>query len=322
MSYRYASAIMTAALGMAAACGSSEPPTEPEVPSQSDVISGSWGFVADLPEPLGLTGAVGHSGRLYVVGGGRRDISQSSSRAYRYDPSTDEWERLPDLPVSVFRPAAFVHDGTVLVAGGSVALNDISARDEVFAWDESSGTWVIHSRLPEPSNAPTGASASGHAMALQVGHGPVPSNPVAWLPPSATEWVSLPPVPLFARHAVGGDGQLWGVGEGAIIPFSLEDGSWGPRVDSPYASQFGWTIGAWGYDDRVHLLMRLSFPEHVHTVWDSRERRWFSAATPPDIDGWGAASAAYLDGRLYLVGGYDSNDALRPFTKVATFRLR
>ncbi len=156
------------------ACAADGPPATPtspvaSVPGQTGAAPSaqatqsaramSWSRIADIPTPRSEVAATLFNGRIYVIGGfgGPRVVE-------RYDPSTDRWERQPDLPIGVDHPMAaalngpnagvFVMGGT---SGGAATARAFRLAPDASSWEEIA---------PMPS-----ARAAGAAVA-RAGGGP------------------------------------------------------------------------------------------------------------------------------------------------------
>jgi len=76
-----------------------------------------WRSGAPVPVPRTEVSAAAVGGRIVVVAGFTADGS-NSGRADTYDPRTDSWTRLPDLPSTVDHASAAGWRGRMLVVGG------------------------------------------------------------------------------------------------------------------------------------------------------------------------------------------------------------
>jgi len=91
-------------------------------------------------------------GKLYAIGGVcSRDKNFRLSQAFeRYDPDSDNWESLPDLPVPIFAPGIAVIQGKIFVIGGSTITNGTQeASNRVYVFDTSTNTWGTATPLPK-----------------------------------------------------------------------------------------------------------------------------------------------------------------------------
>jgi N-acetylneuraminic acid mutarotase len=124
----------------------------------------SWTTAAPLPNPRHHMGAAVLGGKIYAVGGQHGHdsnlVTQASVNAY--DPATDTWTALSDLPSARGHIASstFVLAGRIVVAGGERANGQNIAT--VNAYDPATDTWAALTSLP-------GGRVSGVAGALGNG---------------------------------------------------------------------------------------------------------------------------------------------------------
>lgn len=119
------------------------------------VAVAAWVTGAPLPEPRTEVAAAPLLGRIVVVGGFLAN-GGNSRRVDAYDPGTDSWSRLPDLPVSVDHAAAASWRGRVVVVGGYGA--DRRPLRTAFLYDGS--RWRRLPALPEERAAAAAAATS------------------------------------------------------------------------------------------------------------------------------------------------------------------
>lgn len=117
-----------------------------------------WVASSPLSEPRTEVAAATLEGRIVIVGG-FLSSGANSRRSDAYDPRTERWIRLPDLPVSVDHAAAASWRGRLVVVGGYGA--DRRPLRAAFLYDGS--RWR---RLPPPPEeraaAAAAATADGH----------------------------------------------------------------------------------------------------------------------------------------------------------------
>ncbi len=114
----------------------------------------TWLQLAPLPMQDGyVNGTLGNDGKIYVIGG---QNSERAGRLFAYDPSADQWEQLPRVPLRrrrIFAPGVVTTaDGRILVIGGYVKYGttpDLSSRStEIYS--PATGTWKGGPLLNEP----------------------------------------------------------------------------------------------------------------------------------------------------------------------------
>jgi N-acetylneuraminic acid mutarotase len=90
----------------------------------------TWSAAAAPPVAVHHVGAAALDGRLYMAGG-RIDREASTDTFASYDPATDRWTRLPDLPQGkIASTGVAAADGKVVVFGG----------DDEIGWEEGGGS--------------------------------------------------------------------------------------------------------------------------------------------------------------------------------------
>ncbi len=91
-------------------------------------------------------------GKLYAIGGAydQNKNFMLSSVFERYDPETNTWESLPDLPVPILAPGVAVIEGKIFIIGGSTIENGSQgASDKVYVFDTNKNSWGTASPLPK-----------------------------------------------------------------------------------------------------------------------------------------------------------------------------
>ncbi|MFJ3762980.1 carboxypeptidase regulatory-like domain-containing protein [Streptomyces sp. NPDC090080] len=145
-----------------------------------DRTSGAWHKVADAP--VDVWGATGTSadGRLLVAGGVEVSANAITNEAHAYDPATDTWSPMPNLPEPVFGAASA--PGWFAVGGMNAYSVPQQTTRELPGWDQVHGDvpWLAASvtkftvkahgsvriRLALNAGAMTAADAGAHRAAL------------------------------------------------------------------------------------------------------------------------------------------------------------
>ena len=107
--------------------------------SVSEVFDGTrWRDAAAMPEPSDHLAAVSDGSALYAVGGAKLSPDHSSQALQRYDPATDSWKRLPNMPRPRGGLGAALVDGRIIAVGGA-DLTSVSTTVEYY--DMASRKW-------------------------------------------------------------------------------------------------------------------------------------------------------------------------------------
>lgn len=114
----------------------------------------SWKTVA--PSPIerseGPPSAVVND-KLYVFGGFYNELFQATTRSDVYDPATNKWTRIADMPIAVTHLKAAVDGQTIWFAGGFQGDNPGPAISDVWKYNVTSDTWSKGPSLPEVRSA-------------------------------------------------------------------------------------------------------------------------------------------------------------------------
>ncbi|WP_435133080.1 carboxypeptidase regulatory-like domain-containing protein [Actinacidiphila sp. bgisy144] len=139
-------------------------------PLRSDVYrytpaTDTWTAVADYPSTVQREACAGITGEVVCAGGASQDSAghtQALATAYAYNPRSDSWTRLPDLPYPVWGMASSGANGELQVAGGYTASG---STDRAIQFDPVTDRWTD---LPDTPLALLRGGGSGCGM-YQVG---------------------------------------------------------------------------------------------------------------------------------------------------------
>jgi hypothetical protein len=144
----------------------------------TEVFDGKrWKPGADMPTPREHLAAATDGRYVYAVGGRDLDPGKNSNAFERYDPASDSWEALPDLPEKMGGLGAAYLDGQIVVTGGETP-NAVTGA--TFVYDISKRRWRKAAALGTPRHgmavaafgdtvyALEGATAAGHTRSTDV----------------------------------------------------------------------------------------------------------------------------------------------------------
>ncbi len=191
-------------LALLAACAGTDTGTGTGTPESGWVEHSPMG-VARSEHP-----AVLFEGELVVVGGlvesglGRTAVTDTVEA---YDPVSDRWRSMADLPAPRHHGMATVVSGRLYVIGG-FSEGGFDAVDSV--WELVEGSWAERAPLPRPVGA--GSSVALDDLVYVVGG--VPDGGLFSYDPKADIWAELSGPSSFREHlaAVALDGEIWALG--------------------------------------------------------------------------------------------------------------
>jgi N-acetylneuraminic acid mutarotase len=289
-------AFALAVLAGVSACGgagSSGPP-------KTSTSQQHWTFAAAMPRRRSYTASAEIGGNIYVAAGMVGNTGMPLSLFERFDPATDSWTDLPDLPVA-FRAGAgaAIGDRMYVVGGNSGGGNG----HQVFSYDIQTHRWRSETPLPAPRTNLAVVALGGKIYAIGGLDPLYASRTVFVYSPATRRWSQAAPLPvtLQAAAAVVFHGQIWVLGgadkAGAIQRkvwiYDPRKNTWraGPAMPTPLE-----TLGAAVDGQRIYVVLE------THTfVYDAGTRKWTRGATL-EVSRH-ALSVFVADGHLYAIGG-------------------
>jgi N-acetylneuraminic acid mutarotase len=136
----YSTFVAIAVLNILAVARADEPPTWPAL---------EWKKAAPSPFARVESPTAVVEGKLYLFGGFTNDLG-ASNEVDVYDPASDAWTRLKDMPTHVTHLNPAIDGGTIWFAGGFKGKHPGPVTDEVWKYDIASDSWSAGPPLPEP----------------------------------------------------------------------------------------------------------------------------------------------------------------------------
>lgn len=152
---------------------------------------------------------------------------RSKDTVHRYDPATDTWTVLPDVPVTLFSIASL--NGQLVVVGGLDGGRSITTKAKtIYAWDGDSWKWTT---LPGNPSLLSGVSRPGcrgykHYLIVAGGFGSrLFTSSVTILDTKDGKWYSASPLPetgdIVGAEIIGENLYLLLSIEGVVKPTKL-----------------------------------------------------------------------------------------------------
>jgi N-acetylneuraminic acid mutarotase len=164
-----------------------------------DLRRDRWARVRHLPFGLNHAAAAAYGGRLYVLGGYRAKtaLAQESAALLRYDPRTDRWTRLRDMPTARGALAVGVAGGRLYAAGGAAGGRALATLE---IYDFATGRWHRGRDMAVAREHLAGVGLGGRFYALAGRTGAGNLTVVERYDPASGRWRRLPDL----RKARGG----------------------------------------------------------------------------------------------------------------------
>lgn len=121
-----------------------------------DNLSAGWKTLASLPNPRHHAGSIVYEGKIYYIGGQHGHDSKLTAQndVHVYNPSTNSWSQVADLPAPAgtsgrghISNAVVVSGNRVLVLGGET-MHNTGTTNMVSAYSPASNSWQSLTPLP------------------------------------------------------------------------------------------------------------------------------------------------------------------------------
>lgn len=269
---------------------------------------GQWVYKAHMTTARNQAcGALGKDGMIYVFGGSAGAAGLSS--AERYDPGTDAWTPIADLPTTRIGAAAVtIPDGRILIIGGT--LEGFGPTDMVTAYDPATNSYTPLANLPKAmANVGAGLGKDGHVIVLNS----AVDDPLETYSYNigTNAWSTLAPLDgPIGRPAVGADagGTIYLFGGWDHFPqdyaysFDEHADAWTPLPKLPTLREHPAT--AQGGDTRMYVVGGYDFKGTRATaeMYDADFNLWSQAPAMNALRG-SPVCVADAQGRIYAIGG-------------------
>ena len=273
---------------------------------------GHWSTAKPLPEPLQEIHAAAINGKIYVAGGIDRD-DKPTAHAYCYDPATDSWTRIADLPAPRHHMLIVALHDTLYALGGFSGTT-FHAERAVWAYVPALNTWLTRAELPAPRGAAAAAVVNGKIVVVgglsRIADGGMAFQTVIY-DPAFNAWLQVSPIPTMRDHLTAETVQdtLYAIGGRYLSPernfatvedYDIRRDRWYSK--SPMPVKLG-ALGSAVLDGKIHVFggEDRSSTFTAHEVYDPATDTWTDA--PPLPTARHGAAVAVADGKIYVIGG-------------------
>lgn len=133
-------------------------------------LASGWIQLPAVPNPRQHAGSAVYGGKIYFIGGQKGHDSNLSTQndVHRYDPATNAWTQMADLPTpsgtngrSHISSAAMVVDNRIFVLAGETVHNS-GRTNLVSAYDPATNTWQNLTSMPQSRYSGVAAYLNGN----------------------------------------------------------------------------------------------------------------------------------------------------------------
>jgi N-acetylneuraminic acid mutarotase len=174
-------------------------------------------------------GVAALGGEIYVVGGYHEDENNILSQvpwADAYDPTSQTWRSLADLPATLHH-VNLAALGDRLYVVGSLVGGGFNADGRVFSYDPACDEWTEKASMPAGSaRGGSGVTVLNDRIFVAGGYRSGAVADFSAYDPDADSWETLPPLPQARDHGVAG-----AIGGRIIIAGGRSGGIYGHTAD-------------------------------------------------------------------------------------------
>jgi N-acetylneuraminic acid mutarotase len=273
---------------------------------------GQWITLAPMNEPRQEVAVAELNGRIYVIGGLRRDRSTANT-VEAYNPVTNTWQFVAPLPLPLHHTTAASVGGKLYVIGGLSSLL-FTPTNATFEYDPQANRWQSKRPLPGSRGALAVAVIEGKIYAA----GGSPSSrerDFAVYDPVEDSWTTLSRMPTPRNHlaagaigkrfyAVGGRTSGGDFTLDVLEIFDTETSAWmtGPPMPTGRSG-----IGAVVVNGVLYVFGGEGNPSHPNGVFEQNEAFFpaegvWRARAPMPTPRHGIGAAA-IENIIYIPGG-------------------
>ncbi|MXV73146.1 hypothetical protein F4Z99_02575 [Candidatus Poribacteria bacterium] len=332
------------------------------------VAAAKWEVISELPTHRKSFSTAVVDGKIYLIGGtlfehARGVLRDPGPGIWRgpfgmslvevYDPETNTWQRLADMPTVRAGAETTVVDGKIYVMGGYAGEDNHGKNFKILKavemYDPQTDTWVRKQELPVSRMQFGIGAVAGKIYAIGGVLDPKEKKPglqgrldlVEVYDPVSDTWAKRADMPTrrdgFATaviddtiYAIGGNGWpqvgAGGPALGTIEVYEPRVNRWRKSSDMPNLRR-GFVISV--IADKIYLIGGSAVGAHgvrgerltSTEVYNPATKRWRLSPTPP-APTLPPFSTATINGKIYAFGGTTEDGELSPTVKVFDTGLR
>jgi N-acetylneuraminic acid mutarotase len=295
-----------------------------------NIAGEKWQVVSELPTHREDFSAAVVGDKIYLIGGTLFENRQGPfglSTVEVYDPKTNTWRRVADMPTSRAAPATAVVDNKIYVIGGHSGIDrrivNIKTSVAVEAYNPQTDTWERKQDMPVPRRQFGVGVVAGKIYAIggeNLFEDPPRLDHVEVYDPVSDTWAKRADMPsrrdevkvAVVRdtiYVIGGFGwPPFGLGAvlATIEAYQPKTNRWRKKSDMPNLKTDFSTVVV---DDKIYLIggYGVAIKKHLKTVevYDPETERWDES--PPMPTKSSPFGAETVNGKIYILGSEIEN---------------
>ncbi len=321
--------------------------------AMENAAANEWRIISELPTPRGEFATAVVEGKIYLIGGtpleNLRGVRRENepgiwkgpfgmSLVEVYDPQTNTWERLPDMPTVRSGAKAAVVNGKIYVLSGRVGKDrqavNLKVLKVVEMYDPETDTWIRKQDMSRHRMAFGIGVVAGKIYAIGGTADVQPEAPwrvdlVEVYDPATNTWTKRVDMPTRRKsvrasvirdtiYVIGGSGwpPAGGGGPflGTIEVYESRINKWTKRPEMPNPRMVFFSVVI---DEKIYLIggLRASdrHPAPVE-VYEPATERWRVISARSTIKSPFGVEA--VNGKIYIFGGKTEDRELSPIVEV------
>jgi N-acetylneuraminic acid mutarotase len=267
-----------------------------------------WQTKAPMPEPRDYHTAAAWNGKIYVMGGQNSGVKNTN---YCYDVATDTWSTKTTLPETMSPSNTSVWNGKIYTLGGVVGGKP---GTKSYCYDTESDTWETKADLPAIVYYTNTAAWDGKIYVI----GGTGKTTNYCYDIETDTWSTKATLPKFISNGAGAawDGKIYcpggnigGLSQKLNYCYDIETDTWSTKADLPMEIIYHCAARVGG---KIYVMGGRSYNLNYDTIYDANycydiaTDTWSTKTNLPE--GLQYHSAAAVDGKIYVMGGYSGGD--------------
>ena len=272
----------------------------------------TWAQKADKPTAIiNMQNASVLNGKIYVFGGS--DGTKTLSVVEVYDPNTDTWSTISDMPTDrAAMPTCVVNEKIYVIGGGNLRNGQFSWLSTVEEYDPETDTWSTKADMPRPTTLFPACEVDGKIYAIGGNNNLTYHKNIVVYDPSIDTWELKAeiPTPRNGLSACYMNGKIytiggWRTGYGCmkvVEVYDIGSDTWSKKTGLPFTIGYHTSFAVNGKILIISGEASDAGPLYSSVYeYDPETETINEKAEIPAARAYFAS--AMVDGKIYVIGG-------------------